>query len=140
MGAASESAHRRRAKLSQPQVQLLLAPTATTGERIEGLLGLGLHPDDISTALGGTSPSTMRNWIAGTTEARSNAALALDDLRATAKALLDAGLEPKRVANWLISRNERFDGQRPIDVLPANPTAVLSAAFERILDDPAVRL
>lgn len=140
MGAASGSAHRRRSRLSQSELQQLLSPTATTGERIQGLLGLGLHLDDISTALGGTSTSTMRNWVAGATEARANAAIALDDLRATAKALLDAGLEPRRVANWLISRNEKFEGQRPIDVLPANPSAVLSAAFERVLENPSVSL
>jgi hypothetical protein len=118
----------------------MLAPTATTGERVQGLLDLGLHPQEISTALGGTSASAMRNWIAGTSEARAGAAIALDDLRATARALLDAGLEPKRVAHWLRSRNEKFEGQRPIDVLPINPSAVLSAAVELILEVPEVAL
>ena len=139
MTPASGSTHNKPEPV-QAEVNQLLIPTATTGERVRGLLALGLHPQEISTALGGTSASTMRNWVAGASEARADAAIALDDLRATAKALLDAGLEPKRVAHWLRSRNERVRGERPIDVLPSNPASVLSAAFELILEDPAVVL
>jgi hypothetical protein len=133
-------AERRRSKLSQPKLLELLSPTATTAERVNGLLGLGLHPADIGTAVGGATPSTLRNWIAGATEPRADAAISLDDLRATARALLEGGLEPQRVVSWLISRDGRFEGQRPIDILARRPTLVLSVAFERVLDEPGAEL
>lgn len=136
---SDRAAERRRSKLSQSQLLAFLAPTATTSERVRGLLGLGLHPADVGTALGGTSTSTLRNWIAGETEPRADAAISLDDLRAAARALLEGGLEPERVVSWLISRDGRFGGQRPIDVLPTNPTRVLSSVFESLLDEPGAQ-
>lgn len=131
----ARAAERRRSRVSRTELLRLLGPTATTAERVNGLLGLGLHPADIGTALGGTTASTLRNWIAGDTEPRADAAISLDDLRATARALLEAGLEPQRVVSWLISRDPRFEGQRPIDILATTPTRVLSAAFEQVLDE-----
>lgn len=106
----------------------LLAPTATTIERVRALLAIGLSPAFLATATG-SSPSTIRNWSLGETQPRPDAELALDDLRAVASALLDRGLQPERIAKWLTSRDlDRFEGQRPIEMIARDPMAVLAAA------------
>ena len=105
-----------------------LATTATTSERVRALLAVGLSPAFLATATG-TSPSTIRNWTSGSTQPRPEAKLALDDIRAVAATLLDAGLEAERVAEWLTSRDaDRFDGLRPIEMVVRDPLAVLAAA------------
>ena len=105
-----------------------LATTATTSERVRALLAIGLSPAFLATATG-TSPSTIRNWSNGSTQPRPEAKLALDDIRAVSATLLDAGLEPERVAEWLTSRDaQRFDGLRPIEMVVRDPIAVLVAA------------
>jgi hypothetical protein len=104
-----------------------LATTATTRERVRALLSIGLSPAFLATATG-TSPSTIRNWSNGGTQPRPEAKLALDDIRAVAATLLDAGLEPERVAEWLTSRDARFEGLRPIEMVVRDPMSVLIAA------------
>lgn len=133
MTTASHSRRQRRAKLSRKALAELLAPTATTSERVRGLLGLGLQPIEIAKAVGVGSTSTLRNWIASGTEPRPDAVIVLDDLRATAKILLDGNLEPERIVSWLMSRDPLFDSERPIDLLPSTPMRVLSAAHAVVI-------
>lgn len=73
--------------------------------------------------------------MAEETEPRPDAAIALDDLRATAKVLLDGGLEPARIVSWLMSRDAAsFENGRPIDCLRRSPVRVLSAAQLEVLE------
>jgi DNA-binding transcriptional regulator YiaG len=112
---------------AEADVEEMLAPTATTSERVRGLLALPLSPAVIATATN-SSPSTIRNWSIGQTEPRPDAAIALDDLRMVAKALLKH-LEPERAARWLTSRDpNRLDGMRPVEMIRIDPMAVLAAA------------
>lgn len=105
-----------------------LATTATTSERVQALLAIGLSPAFLATATN-TSPSTIRNWSNGGTQPRPEARLALDDIRAVAATLLHAGVEPERVAEWLTSRDpERLEGLRPIEMVVRDPLSVLVAA------------
>jgi hypothetical protein len=111
----------------------LLAPTATNMERVRGLLALGLPASAVAAATR-SSPSTLRNWSVGETKPREEASIILDDLRTTAKVLLDAGLEPERVVRWLLSRDPgRFGGMRPIDMITYDPMDVVAAAHESVL-------
>jgi len=75
----------------------------------------------------------LRNWSAGA-EPRLDAAITLDDLRAVTTVLLDGGMEPERIAYWLISRDPKTR-ERPIDQIASRPTAVLSAAVDMVMDD-----
>jgi len=81
----------------------------------------------------GVTVSAVRNWSTGQAEPRTDAAITLDDLRATTKALLDGGMEPERVARWLISRDPK-SRQRPLDAIASRPTEVLAAAFDEVLE------
>lgn len=104
---------------------------ATTAERVSGLIDLGIPPTDLARGLGVRSASTVRNWTTGGAEPRANTAIALDDLRLAAEILLDAGLPPKRVGVWLMSRNAQWlEGERPLDCIASTPMRVLSAAQE----------
>jgi hypothetical protein len=115
-----------------------LAPTATIRERVEGLLAVGLSAAELSEVTR-TTESTVRNWVAGDTEPRPDAEMALDYLRAVAKALLDGGMAPDRALRWLMSLDpDRFGTERPIDVLRTTPMRVLSAALDVTLDEPGV--
>jgi hypothetical protein len=111
----------------------LLGPTATTAERVRGLLGAGLSAADVA-ATSGVSVSALRNWGSGDAQPRNDSAIALDDLRAVVTILLTGGLPAARATGWLTSRNDRFGDDRPIDLLRVNPTAVLSAAHGVVLD------
>jgi DNA-binding NarL/FixJ family response regulator/DNA-binding transcriptional regulator YiaG len=108
----------------------LLAPTATTPERVEGLEALGLAAEQIAIATG-VSPSTVRNWRRGVGDPRPGAAAALDDLRMVAKVLLEGGLAPDRISLWLASRDVRTR-QRPLDQIGLEPTQVLAAALAEL--------
>jgi hypothetical protein len=112
----------------ETELDRLLLPTATNSERLAGLLALGLGCQVIA-ATTRSSTSTLRNWKTGQTEPRSDATIILDDLRMIAKTLIDGGLEPERAARWLTSRDpDRFDGARPIEIVPIDPMEVLAAA------------
>jgi hypothetical protein len=74
------------------------------------------------------SPTAVRKWIEGT-EPRADAAMTIDDLRATVVVLLEAGFEPVRIRSWLLSRDPYLlDSKRPVDCLASKPMSVLSAA------------
>lgn len=133
-----QQGHRRRESLSRQELIAHLAPTATTSERVEGLLSLGLKANEVATVTG-TTESSVRNWVAGDTQPRPEAAMALDYLRAVLKALLDGGMEPERALSWLMSLDpHRFGDQRPIDALRTTPGKILTAAIDETLDEPAV--
>jgi hypothetical protein len=104
----------------------LLGHTSTTPERVRGLQGLGLTPQQLAATLG-VSSSGLRNWGNGHAAPRASAALLLDDLRAVARLLLDRGMEAERVAAWLTSRDPRTQ-ERPVDAIAHRPTEVLASA------------
>lgn len=111
----------------------LLATTATIAERTRGLLML-LPPTIVADAVG-VRASSLRNWVSGQSQPRSEAAILLDDLRATAKVLLDGGIEPGRATAWLTSRNpENWDGMRPVEAIRMDPMDVLAAAHGVVLE------
>lgn len=115
------------------KLKRLLSKTATNPERVRGLLELGLAPAVLAMATS-SSASTLRNWSTGSTQPRAEAAIVLDDLRLTARTLLD-GLEPERVALWFTSRDpDYFDGMRPIEMISHDPMTVLAAAHETLLE------
>ena len=140
MSTTSRDSHRRRPRLDKRELLFHLAPTATTSERVEGMLSLGLKANELADVTGATE-SSVRNWIAGDTEPRPETAMALDYLRAVLKALLDGGMEPERAVRWLTSLDpSRFGEERPIEVLQTTPGRVLSAAIDETLDEPAVMI
>lgn len=111
----------------------LLSPTATVAERTRGLLKL-LPPAVLADAVG-VKVSSLRNWTVDQSRPRFDAAIALDDLRATAKVLLDGGLEEARVTAWLTSRDpDVWEGQRPVELIRVDPLDVLQAAQGLVLD------
>jgi transcriptional regulator with XRE-family HTH domain len=112
------------------QLKQWLKPTATTSEQIRALEGLGLAPSEVARAASVT-PNALRSWLSGKARPRPKAAIALDDLRATANILLD-DLEPERVASWLRGWNPAIDG-RPIEVIGTAPGKVRAAAFDETL-------
>lgn len=113
--------------MEQSELEELLGPTATAAERVRGLLAIGLTPAVIGIATR-SSASTIRNWSIGATQPRSDAMIALDDLRTVAKALLEL-VGPERAALWLTSRDPaRFGGLRPVEMIPLDPMEVLAAA------------
>jgi len=121
--------------MAHPEVDLehMLMPTATAAERTQGLLVL-LHPTVLADAIG-VKVSSIRNWASGQSQPRSNAAIALDDLRTTAKLLLDGGLDPERVSAWLTSRDPSYwDGMRPVEAIRLDPMDVFAAAHGVILE------
>jgi hypothetical protein len=123
-----------RALDTDAKLKRLLSPLATNAERVRGLLLLGLAPATIALATR-SSVSTVRNWTAGDTQPRMDAEVVLDDLRMTARMLLD-GYEPERVARWLTSRDpDRFDGSRPVDMIRLDPMDVLAAAQAALLEN-----
>jgi hypothetical protein len=136
LGSASGAAPRRRADpLPIEQVQEMLARTATTAERVEGLLALGLAARELADAVGVASSSTVRNWVSEDSEPRLDASIALDDLRAVALILLEGGLEPRRAGLWITSRDPgRLEGQRPIELVRRLPLEVLSSAHDLLLE------
>jgi hypothetical protein len=118
---------------STAELDRLLHTTATTRERVRGLLAVGLHTSDIADAAG-VSESAVRNWSSGQTEPRPHPEVILDDLRAAARVLIAGGIDPARAVRWLKSRNrEPLHDQRPLDVLPVDPMRVLAAAHEEVL-------
>jgi hypothetical protein len=107
-----------------------LGSFSTTTERVEALTSILDAP--LVARAAGVSPAAVRNWIDGA-EPRTDAAMALDDLRSVVAALVDGGFEPRRVKNWLLSRNsEWLAGERPIDEIARVPTMVLGAAHDAI--------
>ena len=111
----------------------LLVPTATAAERTQGLLML-LPPAIIADAVG-VKVSSLRNWVSGQSQPRSGSAILLDDLRATAKILLDGGVDPGRARAWLTSRDPKaWDGMRPVEAIRLDPMDVLAAAHGVVLD------
>lgn len=131
--ATANGGNGRRRRLSVEELQALLRPTATTQERVRGLLEVGLQTRHLASVTG-VSDGAIRTWLAGAVEPRPNASIVLDDLRTTIKLLLDHGLEPERAALWITSRDpERFGDDRPIDVLPKRPSSVLAAAVGQVL-------
>jgi hypothetical protein len=117
----------------------LFAPTASHQERVAGLLELGLPPAAVAEAVG-TSSSTLRNWRTGRSQPRHEASIVLDDLRATAVALLDSGLSRDEAGAWLMSRDRSIGGRRPIETAAQDPIKVLEAAtaFGEALQAPEV--
>jgi len=116
---------------TREQLDRWLSPTATTSERVQGLLAIGLSPADLSRAFGLTV-SALRNWGTGQAEPRPDAAITLDDLRAVAKILLDGDLEPQRVAHWMRGWNPRIES-RPLDSVATKPMEVRAAAHGEVL-------
>jgi hypothetical protein len=107
-----------------------LGSTSTTAERVEALSSI-LDGTLVARATG-VSPTAVKNWIDGT-EPRTDAMMAIDDLRSVVAALLDSGFEPERVRSWLLSRNEDWlEGKRPIDEIAQVPTLVLGAAVDAV--------
>jgi DNA-binding NarL/FixJ family response regulator len=115
----------------------LLAPIATTPERIRGLLALGLSATHIALATK-VSPSTVRNWTRGEAVPRAEAATVLDDLRTIARALLEGGLEPERAGAWLTSRDAPT-GTRPLDNIAVRPADVFAAAAHQVAPERDAR-
>ena len=112
----------------------LLARTSTHGERVRGLLAMGIHAEELASATN-AAVSTLRNWSAGQSEPRLAAAVVLDNLRTTATVLLKE-FEPARAARWMTSRDpERFDGLRPLDYIAVDPLDVLAAAHGDVEDE-----
>jgi len=117
--------------MTEKELERLLAPTSTSAERVRGLLEL-VSPKALAD-MTHSSASTVRNWSVSDTEPRPAAAVVLDDLRMVALTLL-GGLEPPRVASWLVSRDpSRFEGTRPLEMVGLDPMAVLAAAHETLL-------
>jgi hypothetical protein len=115
-----------------PKIDASLAPTATTQERIRGLMAVGFSQALLASATK-SSVSTVRNWAAGATQPRLEAGVILDDLRVTTRTLL-GGLEPARVVQWFTSRDaDRFDGVRPIEMIALDPMEVLAAAHGEVI-------
>jgi DNA-binding NarL/FixJ family response regulator len=110
-----------------------LAPSATSTERIRGLLAMGLSPTHIARATG-VSQSTVRSWSGGRAVPRMSSALILDDLRMVAAVLLDGGLGRDQTVAWLTSRDMRT-GERPVDALARRPSDVVAAALREIAFD-----
>jgi hypothetical protein len=109
-----------------------LLPTATASERIRALLVL-LPPAILADAIG-VKASSLRNWASGQSQPRPGAAIALDDLRATAKVLLDGKIEPERAAAWRTSRDpDRWEGTRPVECIRLDPMDVLKEAHGVVL-------
>ena len=116
------------AKPTPERLREWLSQTATTSERVHGLLALGLPAAHVAEALGVTV-SALRNWSSGQSLPRPDAAIALDDLRYVAWLLLvDGGMECERVARWLTSRDAKSQ-HRPLDLIRTRPTDVLTAAY-----------
>jgi transcriptional regulator with XRE-family HTH domain len=125
----------KRGTLGADELQRFLSTTATTPERVNGLMALGLRVEDIA-GCAGVSPSAVRNWSTGQAEPRRDPAITLDDLRTTAKALLDGGMEAPRVARWLTSRDpQRFKNERPLDCVSTDPIEVIKVAMDEILEE-----
>lgn len=134
MAATKSPRRRRRPKLNGSELLRYLAPTATTKERVKGILAVGMTAGELA-EITGTTESGVRHWAAGGTEPRPEAAMALDYVRAVLKALLDGGMEPERALRWLMSLDpEHFGSERPFDVLQTAPMRVLTAALEIGLD------
>jgi hypothetical protein len=115
------------------ELSKLLAPTSTTSERTRGLLVL-LHPTILADAVG-VKVTSLRNWSSGQSQPRSDAAIALDDLRATAQVLIDADVDANRAAAWLTSRDpSTWEGMRPVEKIRIDPMDVLAAAHGVVLD------
>jgi transcriptional regulator with XRE-family HTH domain len=112
----------------------MLASTATTSERVQALLAIGLRSADIARC-SGVSQSALRNWSSGSAQPRPDAAIVLDDLRTVAKVLLDGGIATDRAVSWLTSRDpDRFHDCRPLDLIRSEPMSVLAAAHGAVLD------
>lgn len=119
--------------MPDPDFERLLATTATSSERVRGLLALGITTATLAD-ITRCSESATRNWKSGQAEPRADAAMVIDDLRITALVLLRAGLEPERAANWLTSRDpDHFGAMRPIEMIRIDPMEVLAAAHETVL-------
>ena len=119
--------------MGRPTLTDLLGIVASPSDRVRGLLLLGLSPATVA-ATTRSSTSTIRNWTTGATRPRGDAEQIIDDLRAVALALVDADIEPAVAARWLTSRNpKRFDGMRPVELVPSDPLDVLAAAQEFVL-------
>jgi hypothetical protein len=111
----------------------LLLPTATASERTRGLLSL-LPPTILADAVG-VKISSLRNWASGQSQPRPDAAIALDDLRAAAKVLLNGEIEPERASAWLMSRDpDYWKGMRPVEAIRVHPMDVLAAAHGVVLE------
>jgi transcriptional regulator with XRE-family HTH domain len=109
-----------------------LDPTATTRDLLDALDGLGMYPAEIARAVG-VSTQTIRAWRTKNVRPRLDAAIALDDLRATAHILLLADkLDPEQVGFWLRSRNLSLDFQRPLDMIATAPGRVRAAAVDAV--------
>jgi hypothetical protein len=93
-----------------------------------------IHPAILADAVG-VKVTSLRNWASEQSQPRSDAAIALDDLRTTAKVLLDGGVAPERVSAWLMSRDpSRWEGMRPVEAIHVDPMEVLMAAHEVVLE------
>jgi hypothetical protein len=111
-----------------------LKPTATTSERVRGLLAVGLTRSDIVKATG-VAERTFSNWKSGRSNPHADVASSFDDLRFVAMILIEGGVFPERVGRWLLSRNSQYlDGQRPVDLIQSSPQAVISAAQAEVPD------
>lgn len=126
---------RRGTNLTHEDLEKGLRSSSTTAERIRALLALGIPPDVLARGLGVRSASTLRNWMNDEIAPRPTTAITLDDLRLTAQVLLEGGLPPARIGNWLVSRNaEWLGGERPIDCITTTPMRVLSAAQDTAIE------
>jgi hypothetical protein len=120
----------RRGRPNPDELEEWLKPSATISERVHGLLEIGLHASDIAKTTG-VSVSALRNWSTGQARPRPDASIALDDLRASARILLEGGMHPDRIAQWLAGWNPKIEG-RPLDIIGTRPMDVRAAAHGEV--------
>lgn len=123
--------------MDDEELDAALSTTTTQAERTRGLLEL--LPREALARATRSSTSTLRNWAVGQTQPRPDAAIILDDLRHTAHILLRGGIDRERVTSWFMSRDtERFEGMRPIEMVPIDPMDVVAGAKGLLLSQMAV--
>jgi hypothetical protein len=110
------------------------APSAEIGQRVHGLLDIGLSIEDVAVATR-VKPGTVRKWAAGTAHPRREAEQGIDDLRQIVVILDEAGLSTTKISQWLRSRNRgALKNERPLDTIQTDPLAVLAAAEEALIE------
>jgi hypothetical protein len=86
--------------LTAEQLEEWVKPDATTRERIQLLLGVGVYAPELAETCD-VSVSALRSWGNGSSRPRREAAVMLDRLRVIASLLIDSGMEPERIGHWL---------------------------------------
>jgi transcriptional regulator with XRE-family HTH domain len=111
---------------SPEEVAAGLKPEATTEERVQALLSLGIYVSELAEVCG-ISISGLRNWTSGDARPRRSAAIALDRLRVVAAILVQAGLEDDRVGHWLRALDPDTQST-PLELLPDHAATVVTSA------------